>query len=138
MPTGSSSSALLASILGASVLAFWIAAPAAAAEPGEPYLVRDIDTTGEPFFEECNITCVPPMPVFGSLIEQLTPLGDLLVFVASDRVHGFEPWVSDATAEGTRLLADTCPGECWNVAPELLGVLGGRLYFWARSPGGGG
>ncbi len=107
------------------------AVPLAAAEPGEPYLVRDIDLTGEPYYEECHITCVPPTPVFGSLIEQLTPLGDLVVFVANDRVHGFEPWVSDGTAEGTRLLADTCMGACSDLSPTIVGALGDRLYFAA-------
>lgn len=108
------------------------AAPAArAAEPGEPFLVRDIDTTGEPYFTRCDITCPPPTPIYGSLIEQLTPLGDLLVFVANDRFHGFEPWVSDGTPEGTRLLADACPGDCGELAPQILGVLDGLLYFWS-------
>ncbi|HLE85716.1 MAG TPA: hypothetical protein VJG13_15345, partial [Thermoanaerobaculia bacterium] len=122
-------------ILG--LLAAAIAAPAAAAEPGEPYLVRDIDTTGEAYFPDCHVTCPPPTPIFGSLIEQLTPFGDLLAFVANDRLHGFEPWISDGTSEGTRLLADVCPGAC-DSSPELLGVLDGRLYFWAVSPASGG
>ena len=107
------------------------AAPLAAAEPGQPYLVRDIDLTGEPYYEECQITCPPPLPVFGSLIEQLTPLGDLVVFVANDRVHGFEPWVSDGTAEGTRLLADTCVGACGDLSSKIVGALGDLLYFTA-------
>jgi ELWxxDGT repeat protein len=36
--------------------------------------------------------------------------GELLFFSARDGVHGAEPWVSDGTAEGTRLLADIRPG----------------------------
>jgi ELWxxDGT repeat protein len=105
----------------------------AASEPGDPYLVRDVETTGEAYFAPCYVTCPPPVPIYGSLIEQLTPLGDRVVFVANDRVHGFEPWVSDGTAEGTRLLVDTCVEGCGDAAPELLGVVGGQLYFWVNS-----
>ena len=34
------------------------------------------------------------------------PLGDAIVFNAEDGVHGVEPWVSDGTEMGTRLLHD--------------------------------
>jgi len=34
------------------------------------------------------------------------------VFAAHDGIHGPEPWVSDGTAAGTRLLRDLCPGAC--------------------------
>ncbi|HYH47013.1 MAG TPA: hypothetical protein VEG34_15125, partial [Thermoanaerobaculia bacterium] len=46
--------------------------------------------------------------------------------------HGDEPWISDGTAAGTRLLADTCPGAC-DGTPNPLGRLGrrGDLVFGA-------
>jgi ELWxxDGT repeat protein len=43
-----------------------------------------------------------------------TPLavaGNRVVFEAKD-VHGTEPWTSDGTGAGTRLLRDLCPGPC--------------------------
>jgi ELWxxDGT repeat protein len=44
-----------------------------------------------------------------------TPLavaGNRVVFVARDTAHGTEPWTSDGTGAGTRLLRDLCPGTC--------------------------
>ena len=50
------------------------------------------------------------------------------VFAAHDGVHGPEPWVSDGTPAGTRLLRDLCPGPCAGV--DILGLAhGGRLYL---------
>lgn len=55
-------------------------------------------------------------------------LGGRFVFAAHDGVHGAEPWVSDGTAGGTRLLRDLCPGPC--AGGEALGLAqDGRLYF---------
>ncbi|HEX5716945.1 MAG TPA: hypothetical protein VF179_12350, partial [Thermoanaerobaculia bacterium] len=34
------------------------------------------------------------------------------VFAAHDGIHGPEPWVSDGTPGGTRLMRDLCPGAC--------------------------
>lgn len=56
------------------------------------------------------------------------PTTRLLVFFADDRVHGFEPWVSDGTSAGTRLLADLEPGPgSFLLGSELL--FGGQLLF---------
>lgn len=55
------------------------------------------------------------------------PVGRL-VFAAHDGVHGAEPWVSDGTPGGTRLLRDLCPGRCAGV--DTLGLVHqGRLHF---------
>ena len=37
-------------------------------------------------------------------------IGGTLLFLADDGVHGFEPWTTDGTEAGTRLLADVRPG----------------------------
>lgn len=119
------------SVLAAVLLA------ASAAGAAEPFLVADIDTTGEPYFEDCyGIEPCTQVPYLGGQPAQLTAWGDLLFFVANDREHGFEPWVSDGTAAGTRMLADLCPGACESsavfVGPTPRGVL-----FWAFDPGVG-
>ena len=52
------------------------------------------------------------------------------VFVAHDGVHGPEPWVTDGTPKGTRLLRDLCPGECRGVDTVWL-THRGLLYMTA-------
>jgi len=59
---------------------------------------------------------------------QLTPLDDKVVFIAGESDSGGEPWISDGTALGTRMLADVCPGSCGE-NPALLGVAG-HTVFW--------
>ncbi len=49
-------------------------------------------------------------------------------FIAGDPVHGRELWRSDGTADGTRLVADFCPGGC-STAIRLLATSGDLLYF---------
>lgn len=56
--------------------------------------------------------------------------GARLVFAADGDGVGREPWISDGTAAGTRLLLDVNPGEA-SSDPELLGSLGARLVFAA-------
>lgn len=54
--------------------------------------------------------------------------GGRFVFDALDGVHGHEPWVSDGTVKGTRLLADVCPGAC-DGRMIVVGTVGPRLVF---------
>ncbi len=73
-------------------------------------------------------------------------IGELCVFRADDSVHGYEPWVTDGTPEGTRLLRDirehwfgSFPMRRGQVQPDYLpsidysgfSPLDGRLYFQA-------
>ena len=37
---------------------------------------------------------------------------ELLYFWADDGLHGREPWTSDGTDDGLRMLGDICPGPC--------------------------
>jgi ELWxxDGT repeat protein len=93
-------------------------AASALATADEPYLVRDI----HPGFG----------PALGSqpvLIQ--TEDGPAFLF-AQDEEHGRELWLTDGTADGTRLLRDVCPGRC-SSDPVFQGFLGGRLIFSARS-----
>ena len=60
--------------------------------------------------------------------------GDLhgrFLFRANDREHGYEPWISDGTAEGTVLLKDISPPSTFGQLIELARV-GGDLYFLAN------
>ena len=122
------------SLLGAALLA-----PAAHADLVQ--MVEDIDTVGTPLYPPCYLApCPLPIPLYGSLPSQLTPVDRRLTehavqwrlaFVADDRVHGAEFWFSDATAEGTRLVADLRPGAAGS-DPQILGPLGnGELLFLA-------
>jgi bacillolysin len=53
-----------------------------------------------------------------------------LVFTANDRVHGLEPWKTDGTRLGTRLLADLNPG-ARSSSPIWYHVSGAQLFFVA-------
>jgi len=69
----------------------------------------------------------------GSDPMELTRVGERVFFAATDPVHGRELYVSDGSAEGTRLVADLWPGEEGSF-PHGLTALGGRLYFAAGDP----
>ncbi len=53
-------------------------------------------------------------------------------FAVDNNVNGRELWVSDATAEGTRLVRDLVPGP-GSSNPRLIGGYNGDLFFWARN-----
>jgi ELWxxDGT repeat protein len=53
------------------------------------------------------------------------------MFWADDGVHGREPWVTDGTAAGTRLLADVFPGPATSVGVGSAAV-GALRYFVAN------
>jgi ELWxxDGT repeat protein len=61
----------------------------------------------------------------------LTSFNGMLLFTASDGLHGFELWRSDGTAAGTVLVKDICPGTC-SSNPQSLTVFNGSLYFVAN------
>jgi ELWxxDGT repeat protein len=60
----------------------------------------------------------------------LAAVAGRLVFSASDGIHGYEPWVSDGTAEGTRMLADVAAG-LPSSGPQGFTLAGGLVYFSA-------
>lgn len=55
------------------------------------------------------------------------------VFAAHDGLHGPEPWVSDGTPAGTRLLRDLCPGPCAGI--DGLGIAHGGLVYFTGTDG---
>jgi ELWxxDGT repeat protein len=52
----------------------------------------------------------PGGPAGSGTLDRLTAVGQRLFFSAHDPVHGREPWTSDGTEAGTRLVADLHPG----------------------------
>jgi ELWxxDGT repeat protein len=68
-------------------------------------------------------------------IEQITPVGDKVFFVANDNDgHGQQVWVSDGTEAGTERLTDSTeldPGTA-----TTLSELNGQLYFRGLAPSG--
>ncbi|MET0551800.1 MAG: ELWxxDGT repeat protein, partial [Vicinamibacteria bacterium] len=81
------------------------------------HLVRDI--------------CPGPCAAFATDIPFAAVSGNLLFFTANDGTHGDEPWVSDGTFEGTRLLKDVLPGpgSSW---PSPFEEMDGVVY-WAAT-----
>jgi ELWxxDGT repeat protein len=68
----------------------------------------------------------------------LSTTAEPLLFAGFDSVHGSEPWVTDGTGPGTRLLADICPGSCGGISHSLdfpgdLRSPSGITYFRALS-----
>jgi len=57
--------------------------------------------------------------------------GDGLAFCGSDGIAGEEPWLSDGTAAGTRMLMDVRPG-AGDSTPARFSVAGGKLFFDAN------
>jgi ELWxxDGT repeat protein len=62
----------------------------------------------------------------------LERLGAQLLFSADDGIHGRELWISDGSAQGTRLLFDIEPGAA-SSAPHGLRRVGNRVVFAART-----
>lgn len=69
------------------------------------------------------------------------PIGNKLVFFASDGVTGIEPWVTDGTAAGTVQLRDIWPGASGGFnpgCPSCNAVSNGTIVYFSASDGTGG
>ena len=53
-----------------------------------------------------------------------------IVFFAQEQAHGLEPWVTDGTPAGTRLLKDINPGPA-SCGVEMVTAMNGAVYFVA-------
>ncbi len=62
--------------------------------------------------------------------EHLTPLGDLMVFVANDIAHGAELWRTDGSPSGTEMIRDIFPGRA-SSDPQELTRAESLIYFTA-------
>jgi ELWxxDGT repeat protein len=67
-----------------------------------------------------------------SWIGLMAPLGEELLFVANDGVHGLELWRTDGSALGTSMVADLEPGYR-SSHPSFLTGAGGLVFFLART-----
>lgn len=78
-------------------------------------------------------------PVFGPLdpgaFELFLAQGSSLLFSFNDGIRGLEPWVSDGTVAGTRLLVDVSASG--GSDPFPLDAFGDRAWFAARGDGTG-
>lgn len=65
--------------------------------------------------------------------------GEFVFFTGYDSVNGEEPWVSDGTLEGTRMIKDIRPptiydyGRIVSSSPEWLARIGDKVFFSADS-----
>jgi ELWxxDGT repeat protein len=100
----------------------------------EPWVADGTDAGTHPI---ADIRPGPASSVAGPAV--FSAFGDgRVLFWADDGVHGLEPWVTDGTAAGTRLVADIQPGPAPSPGPGPGGpgpsgfvVLGdGRAVFW--------
>ena len=75
----------------------------------------------------------PPVTLATSLtgIQGLQIAEDLVVFLADDAAHGNEPWVTDGTVAGTRVL-DLTPGPAGTVVTLAAG-LRNRFLWWVTT-----
>jgi ELWxxDGT repeat protein len=115
-------------------------------EPGpwnvEPW-VSDGTAGGTHLLADINqIEVLPPIegpPESPSFPGGFETLGALTVFAADDGLHGREPWITDGTTAGTRLLRDLDPSVSTDgntvqpngSAPGPFVRFGARLYFAA-------
>jgi ELWxxDGT repeat protein len=83
-----------------------------------PYMVEDIRSGGH-----------------SSNPSDLTAIGNLLYFTASDGKHGREPWISDGTPSGTHLIKNISPGSYSSNANGYT-LVGNDVFFTAQDGSG--
>src|SRR5262249_18393915 len=65
--------------------------------------------------------------------QNLTPVGSVLFFTASDPLHGTELWKTDGTPAGTGVVKDIVPGPNGSFPSGLVNV-NGTLFFTVYDP----
>ncbi|RYF87101.1 MAG: hypothetical protein EOO03_11005, partial [Chitinophagaceae bacterium] len=64
-------------------------------------------------------------------ITDVKAAGPLTYFAANDGSSGLEPWITDGTAAGTRLLRDINPGKAFSMSSPDFTYSNGFVYFSA-------
>ena len=60
---------------------------------------------------------------------------DTLYFQGKDSIHGFEPWYSDGTSDGTAMILDFNPASNSAIPPAKATLLGEKIFFTAKANG---
>ncbi len=77
------------------------------------------------------VTDIATLPLDGSSSpKQLATADDWVYFMADDGARGSELWRTDGTAEGTRFVAELCPGSC-SVEANVIETVGNRAFLGA-------
>ena len=76
-----------------------------------------------PWKQGWSYTVLPPLP-----------LGDRILFAGWTAREGTEPWITDGTASGTRLLADTLPGNVSGYSGGAVSLGRSALFPVRKSP----
>ena len=72
-------------------------------------------------------------PGFSAPATSVTVVGDLAFFCSHGAEHGAEPWVTDGTPEGTRMVADLVPGPDPSKPIGFTRLGDGVVFFVQRS-----
>ncbi|WP_312769223.1 T9SS type A sorting domain-containing protein [Epilithonimonas sp.] len=95
---------------------------------GEPW-ITDGTETGTVLLKDINVS----NGTAGSNPNNFTEYNGKVYFSASDGLtSGIEPWVTDGTEQGTKMLKDIIPGTSGSF-PEKFVVVKDKLYFFATS-----
>ena len=82
--------------------------------------------------ESGDLTRVTSVTPFYFMVSRAAWKGNLL-FTAGDSIHGYEPWMSNGTAEGTKMLADIRTEAnydgVYSDSTKVMAVYKGNLYF---------
>ncbi|PQJ33804.1 hypothetical protein BSZ35_03585 [Salinibacter sp. 10B] len=74
---------------------------------------------------------INPGAAYDSNPQEPVDLNGRLFFTAKDNTHGFEPWISDGTEAGTKLVKDVYV-DTDGFGPEETVALNGRAFFSAK------
>ena len=105
---------------------------------GRKLWVSDGTTEGTQLLKDINPRVSNYSFAYDTYLNNFTEFNDRLYFNANDGEDNDELWVTDGTAEGTKLVADLNPGERNNgfansSSPTNFMVLGDRLFFVANN-----
>lgn len=95
-------------------------------------------TDGGPPVMVTDLNPGPQSAIIGNPVAEVRPDGTAL-FAAMHRDSGVEPWITDGTAAGTRLVANLAAEDfvSFSASPYGLRAVGDRVFFTAAMSGGG-